>query len=62
MFIGVLLIPVIGLKLGSTAYRFVRYFTGSWLALFSVHVLVYVAPTAAGIRPPRRPASQSGSA
>jgi hypothetical protein len=30
MFIGVLLIPVVGLKLGSTAYRFVRYYTGSW--------------------------------
>jgi hypothetical protein len=96
MFIGVLLIPPVGLKLGSTTYRFVRYYAGSrpyrvkgppqlvmrllapllvastgvvlasglvlfatgrragmwvgvhktsfivWLALFSVHVLVYV--------------------
>ena len=29
MFIGMVLIPVIALKLGSTGYRFVRYYTGS---------------------------------
>jgi hypothetical protein len=29
MFIGLVLIPPVGLKLGSTGYRFARYYTGS---------------------------------
>jgi hypothetical protein len=29
MFIGLVLIPPVGMKLGSTGYRFVRYYTGS---------------------------------
>src|SRR5438128_4242383 len=28
IFVGVLVVPVVALKLGSTGYRFVRYYTG----------------------------------
>ena len=61
MFVGLLLVPPVALKLGSTGYRFARYYTGSptyrekgppliWLRLLApVLVAMTIAVLASGI-------------